>query len=270
MKWRLPVLLLLVLSASGATVRLYLKDGTYQLVREYRPLSDRVKYLSAERRGDWEEIPLDLVDLDRTRKEASEQEAQLAKEAKEDAEEENAIRAEKRLASSTPGDPGVYYVRGEMMEPLRQADVTVVADKKRTILRDLSTVGLVVVAHEYPPVPVLASKNTLEVEAAAARFRVDGDRPEFYFRLAASDGLAIVKLSPKNNSRTVETVLIAPVTQELQAKRETVPAFTRQMGELLFKIWPEQPLPPGEYAVVEFQDGQGTLQVWDFGVGELN
>jgi hypothetical protein len=70
--WRLPVLLLLALSAFGATMRLYMKDGTYQLVREYQVLQDRVKYLSAER-GEWEEIPLDLVDLNHTKKEAAEQ-----------------------------------------------------------------------------------------------------------------------------------------------------------------------------------------------------
>ena len=49
MKWRLPILLLLALSAFGATLRLYMKDGTFQLVREYQVLPDRVKYLSAER-----------------------------------------------------------------------------------------------------------------------------------------------------------------------------------------------------------------------------
>jgi hypothetical protein len=47
-----------------------------------------------------------------------------------------------------------------------------------------------------------------------------------------------------------------------------VPVFTKQHGELLYTIWPEQAMPPGEYAVIEFQDGKGTVRVWDFGVGE--
>jgi hypothetical protein len=265
MKWRLPVLLLLALSAFGATVRLYLGDGTYQLVREYQVLENRVKYLSAER-GDWEEIPVDLVDLNRTRQEAAAEEARLAQEAKEDAEEDAAIRAQKQEASSVPGDSGVYYVHGEMLEPLPQADVIVVSDTKRTILRKLSTVASVLLG-QYPPVPLTSGKNTLELEGAAATFRVNNeDRPEFYLRMAAADGLAIVKLSPKANARTVETVMIAPVTDELQQKREAVPTFTKQSGELLYKIWPEQSMPPGEYAVIEFEDGQGILQVWDFGV----
>jgi hypothetical protein len=268
MRRRLSVLLLMALSAFSATVRLYLKDGTFQQVREYQVVEDRVKYLSAERSGDWEQIPLDLVDLSRTEKEVADHEAQLAQEAKEDAEEDAAIRAQKREASTVPGDPGVYYVHGDVLEPLKQADVTVVTDKGRTVLRTASTIAGVLFGHMYPPVPLTSGKNTLELEGAAATFRVDGDRPEFYFRLAAGDALAIVKLAPKKNARNVETVVIAPVTNELEQKREAIPTFTREVGELLFKIWPEQPMQPGEYAVIEFQDTQGTLQVWDFGVDE--
>src|SRR5260370_6142349 len=36
--------------------KLVLKDGSFQLVRDYRRNGERVRYLSAER-GDWEEIP---------------------------------------------------------------------------------------------------------------------------------------------------------------------------------------------------------------------
>jgi hypothetical protein len=48
--------------------RLILKDGSYQTVMSYQILSDRVRYVSAERAGVVEEIPLTLVDLDATRK----------------------------------------------------------------------------------------------------------------------------------------------------------------------------------------------------------
>lgn len=51
----------------GKNHRLILKDGSYQMVRDYKVVGDRVRYLSQER-GDWEEMPVDLVDWDATRK----------------------------------------------------------------------------------------------------------------------------------------------------------------------------------------------------------
>ena len=67
---------------SEAAEKLMLKDGTFQLVREYQRKGERVRYLSAER-GDWEEIPAAMVDWDATAKAeasvAKEQEALLKK-----------------------------------------------------------------------------------------------------------------------------------------------------------------------------------------------
>jgi hypothetical protein len=65
---RVSGLVVLLLAAAGspaqaqtANQRLILKDGTYQIVRQYKIVGNRVRYLSAER-GDWEEMPSDLVD----------------------------------------------------------------------------------------------------------------------------------------------------------------------------------------------------------------
>jgi hypothetical protein len=46
--------------------RLFLKDGNYQIVMSYRVVGNVVRYVSAERGGAEEEIPLSLVDLDAT------------------------------------------------------------------------------------------------------------------------------------------------------------------------------------------------------------
>ena len=47
-----------------------LKDGSFQLVREYAVQGDRVRYYSLDR-SQWEEIPSDLVDWDATGKAAA-------------------------------------------------------------------------------------------------------------------------------------------------------------------------------------------------------
>src|SRR5579875_1448305 len=58
----------LAFTAWAANIKLYLKDGSYHLVREYQVETDRVRFYSVER-SEWEEMPLSLVDLDKTRTE---------------------------------------------------------------------------------------------------------------------------------------------------------------------------------------------------------
>ena len=61
---------LAVVALPAASIRLYLKDGTYHSVREYQTQGDRVRYYSTER-SDWEEIPVELVYLKRTESEVA-------------------------------------------------------------------------------------------------------------------------------------------------------------------------------------------------------
>lgn len=49
-------------------LRLILKDGSYQMVMSYKVVGKRVVYVSAERGGETEEIPVELVDLPATEK----------------------------------------------------------------------------------------------------------------------------------------------------------------------------------------------------------
>ena len=55
-----------------------LKDGTYQLVRNYEKNGERVRYFSVERDA-WEEIPALMVDWEATKKaEADDEKTTLA------------------------------------------------------------------------------------------------------------------------------------------------------------------------------------------------
>src|SRR5258708_38907543 len=75
------LLFFLAFCAFAANVKLYLKDGEYHLVREYKVEAGRVRYYSVER-SDWEEIPLELADLKRTETEAAQRQACVTSQAK--------------------------------------------------------------------------------------------------------------------------------------------------------------------------------------------
>jgi hypothetical protein len=55
------------------------------------------------------------------------------------------------------------------------------------------------------------------------------------------------------------------VTKESAEARDLVPTFTKQLSENgLYKIWPQDPLGKGEYAIVEYTEGKINTQIWDF------
>src|SRR5580698_70630 len=159
MRSRILILMFFAVFAFGATTRLYLKDGTFQLVREYQVVEDRVKYLSADR-GEWEEIPLELVDLNRTKKEVSDREESLRQVAKEDAEEDAAVKAEREEISRIAHEAGVYYIHETKLEPLKAADVKFVTNKTRAVLKILS------------PIPAVSGKSTVEVDGGTSAFHI--------------------------------------------------------------------------------------------------
>jgi hypothetical protein len=245
----LPVLLLPVLWA--ANIRLYLKDGSHHIVREYQQVGDRVKYFSFER-SEWEEIPLELVDLKRTRQDIADREASRKEEAAATDAEEKAEREMRREIERVPVNPGVYFLSGEELKAVPQAESKVVGNKRRSILKAMS------------PIPIVAGKATVELDGLASAFTIRGDRPEFYIRLAAEERFGIARMKPAKASRIVQTWSIIPVTKEIVEEMDAVEVFRQQVAEGLYKIWPTKPIAPGEYAVIEYTEGKGNLQVWDF------
>ena len=244
---------MLTSAVAFAADRLYLKDGSYQLTNQYEVKTDRVRYYSTER-SEWEEIPLEMVDLDRTKGEMAERESQLATEAKAEAEERAAEKQERKQIASIPTQPGAYYIRGDAMDPLKQAESKIVSDKKRTVLRVLS------------PIPTVPGKSTVELDGEHAPLHLTDVRPEFYFRLSDYEGVEIVRLTPKKSVRVVENVSILQLKNDriVDEKLDKVESFKKQEGDLLFRIWPEKPLAPGEYAVIQYAEGKLDPQIWDF------
>src|SRR5579871_4087505 len=108
MRRLLFALALLDFTAWAANIKLYLKDGSYHLVREYQVQPDRVRFYSVER-SQWEEIPLDLVDLGKTRSEETERKEEIEKETKALSEEDQAERQLQKEVMRIPQNPGVYW-----------------------------------------------------------------------------------------------------------------------------------------------------------------
>ena len=237
--------------AFGATIKLYMKDGTYQLVREYQVQDDRVRFFSTDR-GEWEEVPASLVDLEKTQAEIKARDEEARQNAAATAAEDKAELDAQKEVERVPQENGVYLIEEDKLTPIKGAEAKVVTDKKRTVLKLMS------------PIPLVSGKATLELDGAHASAGTANREPQFYIRLTEDERFGIVKLNDHKGNRVVEKLTIVPVTKETIEEPELVDTFRKQEADGLFKIWPEKPMAPGEYAVVEYTEGKVNMRVWDF------
>jgi hypothetical protein len=245
--------LLLVFAAWAANLKLYLKDGSYHVVREYQIQSGRVHFYSVER-SQWEDIPVDLVDLKRTQAEVAERQTQLEKNAEAVAGEEKAERDLARETRRIPQDPGVYWLEGNQARVIQVAQSTIHTNKGRSVLKALS------------PIPMVPGKGTLELSGAHSPNVFTNPEQEFYIQLAETERFGIAKLTSKGAVRIVENLTFMPVTKEVVEEPTMVETFQKQLADGLYKIWPKQAFEPGEYAVVEYSEGKLNIQTWDFAI----
>ena len=281
--------------------RLILKDGNYQLVRKYEVVGDRVRYISIERGGEWEELPENLVDWDATRKwerdhatqveEASPAMKEAAEIDKEEAAERNEAlsrRPEVAKGLELPDEDGVFALdtfqgTPELVEML-PAELNANTKSKH----GLNTLN-----------PMAGAKASLELDGAHAKVHFHVNDPVIYLSLNARDdaeqvvshamtvntsgakevasrkhgahsahsGFAIVRVDERRAIRVVGAIHMSPngtVTQDedvIPTKVEVLP------GKHWLKITATQQLTIGEYAVVELLSASDINQsVWDFRV----
>jgi hypothetical protein len=237
--------------ASAANLKLYFKDGSDQLVREYKIANDRLSYYSVDR-DEWEEVPLSIVDLDKTKAEIKQRaDDARASAAAEDA-ENKAERAARKEVENVPAEPGMYLIEDEKLVPMKVGESKVVTNKRRSVLKAIS------------PVPMVPGKATLELDGAHSSQGTANRSPEFYIRLTQDERFGILRMGEHKGNRVVEKLTIQPVVNETQQEPDLVEVFRQQVADGLFKIWPQKPLEPGEYAVVEYSEEKVNMQVWDF------
>lgn len=282
--------------------RLILKDGSYQMVRRYEIAGDRVRYISVERNGEWEELPVDLVDWDATRKwerdhanQPEEAPSPAMKEAEDIDKEEAAERDEQKARMpevakglELPDEDSVFVLdtyegKPELVE-LLPSELGMNAKTKR----GLSTLN-----------PMAGAKASLELEGAHAKVHLHVNDPAIYLSLNARDdaekvishaltvstggakevanrkhgahsptsGFAIVKVDERRAVRIVGAIHMS-VTGTATQNEDVIPAKVEVMpGKHWLKITPNEPLAIGEYALVEILSASDINQsVWDFRV----
>lgn len=239
---------------SAANFKLYMTDGTYQLVSEYKVEQDRIRFYSTER-SDWEEVPLEMVDLKRTKADAAAREAQVEKSQRLTAEDDAARQAIRNEIKRIPQDPGVYWFDGEKTLHLDACESTLHTDKGREVWRRLSPV---------PSVPGMAS---LEIPGTHAEHVFHDPSQEFYIQLSEEEAFGIVRVTPKKDVRVVATVLIAAATKDVDENWQSIDIIQQQLSpDGLYKFWPKADLLPGEYAVIEYTPNKMNAQIWDFAI----
>src|SRR5436190_7731161 len=249
----LLALLILACAAWAANVKLYMKDGSYHIVREYQVQTDRVHFYSVERSG-WEDIPLDLIDLKRTQLEAGERQEKLEGDARSMAEEEKALRELEAEKRRIPQDPGVYWMLGNQVQVMKVSESSVHTNKGRAVLKKLS------------PIPMISGKATLEIQGMNSLNVFANPEQEFYIQLSEPERFAIARLTPKGGVRIVENVTTLPFVNEIVEEPVMVEILKKELDGGLYKIWPKEPLEAGEYAVVEYTESKLNIQVWDFAI----
>lgn len=283
--------------------RLILKDGTYQIVRKYEVVGDRVRYISVERSGEWEELPESLVDWEATRKwerdhaaEKVEAPSPAMKEAEDIDKEEAAERADQKALMpevakglELPNEDGVFALdtfhdTPELVELLPN-ELGAVQTKTKHGLKILN--------------PLAGANASLELDGAHAKVHLHINDPAIYLSLegredaeqvvshamtvntngvkdvasrkhgahSATSGFAIVRVDERRAVRIVGAIHMSPngtVTQDEDVMGAKVEVLP---GKHWLRITPDKPLLIGEYALVEILSASDINQsVWDFRV----
>jgi hypothetical protein len=276
--------------------RLILKDGSYQIVMSYTVVKDRVRFVSAERAGEVEEIPLALVDLEATKQWEARHAAaadgpapalppvldpELAKEEADRAMISPVVAPDLRL----PAEDSVVALdtwHGEPeLVPLNQQESDLNRQTSHGIFKTMVN-------------PRSASHQLVQLKGEKADVQLHVNDPVIYLKLdeatppsgtaltvdthgaSAAQGkdrqngigqYAIVRVDVRQDARIVasfQTSLLGTTARQEDVIDTRVEPMA---GGHWAKITPKEPLLFGEYCLVEvLSEKEINLGVWDFGV----
>jgi hypothetical protein len=244
-------------------IKLMLKDGSFELVREYHVEGDRVRYYDLDS-SQWEQMPAALVDWDATKKveaeDAQRESAILAKVHKQEQERRaDPIDIDASLEAAPgvflPSGIGLWEFDGHAVLALTQAEINSKLSKAR------------VLEQVMVPVPIVPSRHDISIKGERAAMRIQNARPEFYMRTA--DGrapeLKLIRAKVHGGSRDLEHV--DELFHEQWESGSSVPMQRWEVAKGVFRFTLGEPLSPGEYVLAEvLQNEEMSFYVWDFGL----
>ena len=278
--------------------RLILKDGSHQMVMSYTFVGTRVRFVSAERGGDTEEIPLALVDLEATKRwESQHASAEPGQERPAPAIDPELLKEEADRAALTPEvapdlrlapEDGVlafdtFHGAPELV-PLVQSESDVNRQTGHNILRSMIN-------------PMASSHQIVQLKGEKAAVQMHVSEPIFYLRTddeqtasgealtvdthgasAAASGArrgkksgpseyVIVRVDVRQDARVVASFNTTALGTTKRQEDVIETRTTAMPGGHWVKIVPGEPLLIGEYALMEvLGEKEVNLGVWDFGV----
>jgi hypothetical protein len=288
-------------ATSPHRTRLILKDGSYQIVMSYKVVGKVVRYVSAERGGAEEEIPLALVDMDATQR----WEHQHAKPDPNNPDDTHApaidpelLKEEADRAALTPevakdlrlpeGDSTLVldtYRGTQELVPLAQTD----SDLNRNTARNLLKAAVNPLSASHQIVQLKGEKSPIQLHikdpvlyirigdetvgnTAGTPFTVDTHGASTAMKNDDEGGspksrYVVVRADVRTGVRVIDSFRI-PLLGTGQRQEDVVETTTEILtGGHWLKITPKEPLDFGEFALMEvISDKIVNLGVWDFGV----
>ncbi len=273
--------------------RLVMKDGSYQVVLGYQVVGNVVRYQSAERDGETEEVPLALVDLAATGRWRQEH-AAAAKQTPVLSPELAAEEADRR--SRTPEVAPNLRLPDEdsvlVLDQFHSAPELVPLPQEGSDLNQETAHA--VQKKEFNPLATAHAVLELKGPASETQFHVA--EPVFFVRTGKDDaddagggamtvdthgaagretpaggdadsGYVVERLVVRSDSRVVDSFRI-PALENGKKQAEVVTMKQLELpGGHWMRLSPDQPLQPGEYALIEVLNAREiNSNVWDFGI----
>jgi len=281
-------------------IHLMLKDGSYQIVTSYRVVGKVVHYISAERGGEEEEIPLGLIDLEATKawEKAHTQVAPDAGGSPPPIDPELLKEEEARRSLTPMVAPDLYlperdsvlaidYWQGTPeLVPLMQSDGALNRTTGHSVLKkavnpasaphtvvQLKGERSYVQMHVAAPVFYVRVGDDSDVPASGTALTVDthgasGKQPENGESSggAATSRYVILRVDVRQDARLVSSFSLWMLGQQRQ--QDLIETHSELLpGGHWMKLTPAETLLFGEYALMEvLSDKEVNGGVWDFGV----